>query len=287
MLKIAYLFIFVIFGFEKVCAQHETYEFYRKALNLKIENKYDSALSMFYEMYNKSNNKYYSNALGNIADIELELGNIDLADSLYRMCLMDTSQDAELEKYYGALHLADIRIKNKKYKEGLFYLDAHQTYKPGVFCSTGSYERRLALNWRYSKCFDGLGELDSAINLLTPFMFRGREIISYSEKYYDSLSKYYYGLLLKKYNICELRALLKNSLDSLDYHESIDTSSSLRLPNTEGMKIICTMVFLNRKISFINVTSLWTKGIIYKSQFSREYFIANIKRSSLYKYIME
>lgn len=287
MLKLAYIYIFFIFCFVKAGAQNGPDQFYIKALNLKSDNKYDSALNMFYEMYNKSGYIYYSKALGSIADIELKLGNIDLADSLYRMCLKDTNKDAELEKYYGAQHLADIRIQRKKFNEGLFYLDAHQTYNPGIFCSTGSYERRLALNWRYSKCYDGLGELDSAINLLTPFMFKGREIISYSEKYYDSLSKYYYGLLLKKYNICELRDFLKSSIESLDFQETIDTSSSFRLPNMEGMRIVCSMVFLNRKISFINVTSLWVKGSIYKSQYSRDYFLANIQRSGLYKLIMK
>ncbi len=287
MLKPANIFVLSLFFFVKVDAQTIPDTFYRRALDLKYENMYDSALNMFQEMYNRSGRKYYARAHGNIADIELKLGNLDLADSLYRLCLRDTNKDAELEKYLATLKLADIRIKDKNYREGLLYLDIHQTYKPGIFCSVGSYERRLALNWRYSKCLSGIGDIDSAINLLTPFMFKGRELISFNEKYYDSLGNYYYGLLLKKFGRCEVQELVRNSIDSLHYKESLDTTSSLKLPEMEGMKVECSMSFLNREIRLMNSTLLWMKGTTYKSPYSKEYFLADIKRSILYKLIMK
>lgn len=257
-----------------------------KGLEFMHSQKYDSALMLFKDMYKAAGYKYYSRALNNIADIELELGNIDAADSLYRMCLKDTSRHSKFEKHFSALALADICINKSRFGEALSFLDESQTYNPGIYCSTGSFTRNFKLKWKYSLCLSEIGKLDSAINCLTPFMFKGPEFSSY-EKMFETINKHYYSLLLKKYNSCQLKEMVNEAIENLYYVEALDTTSLFGGNRNSQYDIKCSLQFMGKKVWILKLGygGPATSGL--KNPYTKEYCLTNIKKSPLYKIIMD
>lgn len=260
--------------------------YYLKGLDLMGKKQYDSALFIFYDIYHKKGYEYNSDVLSCIADIGKRRNNINMADSLYRMCLKDTSRDSEYEKYHSALALADIKIEQNLFKQALDYLNNSRTYHPGIFCSMGSFERNSSLAYKYSICYDGLGYTDSAIDCLTRFMFIGPGYIGYHEKKCTAISRHYFSVLLKKFNSCQLKEMTSQAVDNIFYGKITDTAGHGYMLGKEGYIMEALMEFLGEKIVFTRQICNIIPGVKETNPFSKEYFIQRVKESPLYRIIM-
>ncbi len=283
------LFILVAFLFtQKIYSQNSLHDsLYLNALFLEEDKKYDSALLMYNYLYINAGYKYYSRALYYIASVQQKIGNEAMADSLYKMCLQDTNSHSEFEKYYSSLKLADSKIKKKEFQEALNFLTLHKTYSPNIFCSGGSNQRNLSFVWKSALCLNELENVDSAINLLTPFMFKGKELLSYREEYYDSLNNFYYKLLLKKYNKCSLQLMVFDAIKLLQYSQSINKTIPITFEESDPVKIQSYLTFLNKKIWFLDYTTWIDNKNPHDEAFGKRTTIKTIQQSGLYKLIME
>ena len=153
-------------------------------------------------------------------------------------------------------------------------------------CSLGDFERKINLNYKYAKCFEGIQQVDSAINYLTPYVFGKAKDIMYNRLEYLSIINYYYTLLRTKYSGCEISSLLHSAIQNLFYKREVDVEKKIKYPENTFYNVKCYMLFMGcRVVLFDSEYDLSSWGAKSAELFSKESFENLINEFELVKLI--
>ncbi len=260
----------------------------KKAFDLFSDRKYDSALHYFDLVY-RSNDSLRTIALFMMAQIEFWTKRYDAAEPKYKTILNIAGKNDSYMQYESRLNLAEIEISRKQFSTALLHLRDSKKYKGASGYPLQEYD----VQYKYSRCFDGIGQIDSAINCISMFMFRMKKYLFYNAENESERSLHYYNLLVKKYGACFVKEELISALDNLHYSNVIDSSGS---QNSSGLlkafnfplsiRIESYFPFLGNRIWLAKSSWAFQPGNAPES-YSREYYINAVKETHLYKLIMQ
>jgi hypothetical protein len=188
------------------------------------------------------------------------------------------------------LQLADIYLREERFRSALELITLYDSskHKVKVHHDPTPFIHNFSLAIKRSKCYKGLGIVDSAIYELSPFVFFKHKRF---EPFYDSLSydgilKNYLTLLSSKYSATELRNELHQAEKRFYFEVNIEKE-----PTPVGLhlhKIICGFHFLEYPINYldfgiyIDKQTKWS----YPNDCNWDYQFKSFKESPLYTMIM-
>ena len=260
-----------------------------KAFDLFINEKYDSA-TVIYKSIIKLDSidrpAYYYSQIGKCYQ---EMNKNDSAKSFYKRCLSFplSSNFLASPQRKSCLGISELFISEHKYELAIEYLRlAEKEYPFRKICNAGEFERNLILKVEFAKCYEGLNKIDSAISFLTPYMFQPAEDLTIDSLEYINYLDYYFKLLSLKYNKCELKKILNQSLSNIYYKKELDTS----IINTANAwhEIYCSINFLGAKVIISNVIY---DNISWSEEAKKEYELGNLliqfKKTPIYQLIIK
>ena len=269
-------------------AQTDSRTYINKAFKYYFDEKYDSALYYYLKIEpNTSLNKtaFYSD----IATCYYKTGHTQIAKAYLQKGIADSFNldRRSLSQRGCCLGLVDILMEEGKFYDALTYLRLAQRKFPHFrMCSLGDFERKINLNYKYAKCFEGIQQVDSAINYLTPYVFGKAEDIMYDSLEYLSIINYYYTLLRTKYSGCEISSLLHSAIQNLFYKREVDAEMKIRYPENTFYNVKCYLVFMGcRVVLFDSEYDLSSWGAKSAELFSKESFENLINEFELVKLI--
>jgi tetratricopeptide (TPR) repeat protein len=269
------------------CKSNKTKLLEENAIQSYVDKDYLSAEKYYkqlLEVSDKNKEQYY---LKQIENCEEGIKQNKLTKKEIRLTILKQSQ---LDEKFGAdlsnlsrrcyLKLADIYISEKKYDTALINLKiAESKYPLFSICNAGRFEEKYLLNYQFAQCYAGLGQLDSAISVLTPNMFVKQKDVYIDSLEYETINKFYLKIITKKYSKAELKTKLNKAINEVVY---------IKQKNKEFddlTDIQCYFLFLNCRIdlfkSSIDVSS-WHESIIF---LSKEYLCKDAKETETYKKI--
>ncbi len=176
-----------------------------------------------------------------------------------------------------------IYMKEGNCSKALEYLKlADKCYRVRRICSMGSFHDALRLNYEYAVCYDSLGQIDSAITRLTPYMFFIPQ--RYEAKQYTPIFDYYLKTLYRRYSKKNLCEALEQAIDTLQHECTTDNDQLDDSTNMIFFNIDCSFNFLGCKVyeyaGGIEVDSLQS---MIPDYLTREYFQSYVRRCRVYK----
>jgi tetratricopeptide (TPR) repeat protein len=256
------------------------------AFRFYMDKQFDSA-AIYYEqvveLATEDNPAYY---LGQLGDCYKKIGNRDRAKENYLKCLSDTAKSQHFSPKRDCAHgLADLYLKEEKYGEALRYLQLAENNFPHFrICSNGEFERETNLNYKFSQCFEGLNQIDSAIYYLTPYMFNKAENLLMDSLEYLQINEYYIGLLKKKYSDTEIKKQVFAAVDKIYYKKELDTEWEPISPTDKFYNVLCFFTLFGQKVivtdSGYEANSWGGEPVL---QYSKEYLIDYVKGTPTYK----
>jgi len=113
--------------------------------------------------------------------------------------------------------LADYYQEQKQFRKAIAYYDSADTkYRnPAEWCGNGYYARFIRRLGKIAHCYDQLGETDSAIKSITPYIFSPH----FSRYFFqdEEWSAQYKEYILKKYSMAEARAIIEKAVTTLSF----------------------------------------------------------------------
>lgn len=236
-------FILLLFFIPLLLGAQPKKTLYDKARELKRDGRYEQAIRIFKKSFDREpeDRAWVLNAIG---DIEIIRGNFHEAQLKYSSILTEFKDDNYYLQYIVHLKLADIYINRKDFEGALRYLRSSEDYKNMHGCGTGKYEQEYELCYKYALCYDGLNQVDSALNKLTRFMFKDCPLLT-RQKQHVERNRFYYQLLLKKYDPCVLQGEMLNAINNLNYFRRPDTSWT---GISKMQRITCSLNFFGETI---------------------------------------
>jgi hypothetical protein len=256
------------------------------AYNLYEMKKYDSALYLFADIYNKGigNKETIYRSYYFIGLIYLDTKNTAAAKEVYiDMLATDfenpnsihaTSYDLWNNPFSQFKHnsckiLAKLAIDDKDYKLALDYIKmADQEYPFEHFCENAHASNEIYLKRMYAKCYNGLGDRNKAIKTLLPYCLANG---------YASTSEL----------AAELAVLLKEKYSKENIKKEVKMARAglyMELPKISYLGPNYYITIFDTKLEVTTTNYRWyrkldkeLKGIeLYKYLFDQEEFIKNI-----------
>ncbi|NII27721.1 hypothetical protein HB364_21745 [Pseudoflavitalea sp. X16] len=281
--------IFLLLAANATWAQHTYEELSDKAFDFYLhKNKFDSAL-FYYRQIDQlfpDERPVYTN--GQIATCYLKLGDTSKAEKYYLRCLsFDKSLDSVgLSQTRASFALFDIYYARQQFRQALTYLEYTKTkFKPlRPLCqgTHGGYEQKLTFAYKKSLCLYGLGEKDSAISALAPYIFRPVWDVYLDSVEYETMSRYFVNTVFELYGKTKAKAHLQDALNQLVYKTHYDEQSGMIFFAAD-----CSIRFLNTTISLYpgGGCQVDKKGDI-PEYYSKETLLKEFVDSPAYQYIM-
>lgn len=243
--------IFIILATNATWAQHTYEEMSDKAFDFYLhKKKFDSSL-LYYQQIDRlfpDERPIYTN--NQIATSYLKLGDTSNAEKYYLRCLsFDKHLDSiGLSQKQACLDLSGIYYTQQRFRQALTYLEYTKTeYSPLlVMCqgTHGGYEQKLTFAYKKSLCLYGLGEKDSAISTLAPFIFRPVWDVYLDSVEYETMSRYFVNTVFELYGKTKAKVHLQDALNKLVYKTHYDEQSGMIFFAAD-----CSIRFLNTTIS--------------------------------------
>ncbi|HTH82273.1 MAG TPA: hypothetical protein VL490_05040 [Mucilaginibacter sp.] len=199
--------------------------------------------------------------------------------------------------------LADIYLREKNYQKALSLYDVYEEkFKHSRMPDINRLAHNLDRENARSKCFEALNMTDSAVNILTPYIFctyrNLRHLFSFFDPndpanlrdslHHDSVCARYLTLLKKLHNNRDIKAALKKADADFVYKESLEYSQN---DNFLTKNVNCSFYFYGIKINYCDFgeSDLKEKLLAETSQnpvFTKAYHLEKLRQLPLYKMIM-
>lgn len=199
--------------------------------------------------------------------------NKDKYDKLFHDSL--TTQKYNNLNYSSAIYLAEIYMEREDYSTAKSWLDSSQHHPFSHFCGNASSSKSKSLMLLYASCFSKLGDIDTAIHLLTPSILQN----SLSQPSKESI-ELLISLLEEKYGIEETKKTILSNPDNVqlkiyeEFEEELVVSGTITIFEHE---------FHFNGARFIRID----KYDEMKSQLQEHFYESNYKNHPLFKYANE
>lgn len=251
-----------------------------RAFDLDSKNVHDSAI--FY--YQQCLSYFPDSAAGmisrRIANCYLENEDFAKAEEYLIRCLQsDSTPINHFSKSVAARQLADLYLDQKRYGEALEYLELSVTrYRGPRLCEGGFwYENRKRFHYKKALCYYGMGRKKEAINVLAPWMFLpdqfGCEL--------DYINEFFVNTVFEVYDKNTVRSVLDSVFDKLEYKV---TYEKWRDEYTISADVYLSFFEATIPLNF-SAMSVKSNSEV-PEDFTREYFVSQVKQSHAYKYLM-
>ena len=152
-----------------------------------------------------------------------------------------------------------------------------------LFFAFGQYLKRT---YREAQIFAGLDFKDSAISVLTPYMFKDKSF-GIDEEETEEITNYYFSLLKEKYGLPKSRRKIKQAVRMISFSNKVDTSRLLiKDPN---LPCHCSadyfIVLWGKRIPFkegLQSSRMTNDTCTCPERYTLKYAINRIKNSYLY-----
>lgn len=218
--KFVVLISLQLFGNGTVYAQNHE-EIRQQAFRYYIAGKNDSALHYFRLAYslappeNKALNLYYLGSTAyNLNQLNDALHYLQactqVPDTFRRISLSSPQREA-------ALLLLDVCSQQENYKEVITWAkNIEERFNTRTGCSTGRYEDQMEITFKKARAYYYVGETDSAISILTPYMFSEEDQLILDSGIYQSYVQTYLRWLLEKHpDQRYLKQKIENTVNSI------------------------------------------------------------------------
>lgn len=259
--------------------------------------KYRMALNKLTDFFNKTQQTPTPFDLEQIGECYQGIHQLNSAIMYYHMCLADTNTMSATNwdppQLSACYQISDVYRGKQMYDSALYYLNkATNEFLDLSICGNNSTLYHASLQESFARCFEGMNELDSAINHLTPYMFANIQRDVLGLNFYEKNCNYFLSLLYKRYTKEQLQNYLSQTINSICYESNFDTTHA-RVDNYTRCTIHCSTQFIGESIILCGVTmshhgtkynSVETKFPWYWTQNFIEY---ELKNTYVYKEIMK
>tara|TARA_R110001592_G_C13082410_1_gene742743 strand:+ start:555 stop:1412 length:858 start_codon:yes stop_codon:yes gene_type:complete len=252
-MKVFQIFILLFILTEPSLAQEKIGKLFEAAeKSIKVENL-DSAL-FYYEFIteNFKDNQSYSRALFNKAYVLRMLGENEKSKDLFKQILKSKFNDNEkgpgsgivsepyaIYKHRAARNLAELHLEESSYKIALKYTKmADKKYQYEHFCGNEFAANDIIFAVLYSRCYNGIGDNNKAINLLWDYIFN-------------------YGLANNQIAIEQMALLLKEVYSESEIKKELKNAVSTINIESKFNETKATIEIFNQKIILPNDITLW------------------------------
>ncbi|HYD23094.1 MAG TPA: tetratricopeptide repeat protein [Flavipsychrobacter sp.] len=217
--KSLYILILSIFLLNTVKAQTVIKELWDKAHIYHQTGQFDSAFALYDLITQKfPSHPAYPLVLTEMGSVAYQLRQYDTAIRVFKTILEGNFKDDIVDtdgirlgafpnyNHYSAKYLVSIYIELQKFDLALSYLQmADQIYTYKSACGNDGASNSIQLAVQYSKCYEGLNQIDSAISVLGRYVF--------DNSYADNLPavEQMYHVLQKKFTRQEIVDELKKA----------------------------------------------------------------------------
>lgn len=249
--------------------------------------QFDSAAFYYEQILQKPLGRSSSYFYAQLGDCYYQLGQLEKAKENYILCVSDTFKTHFFSiKRDCVKNLVDLLLAEKEYEKALGYLRKAESELPHFrICSNGEFGKETMLSYKFAQCFAGIGQLDSAMNYLTPYMFSepyGMDSLGYIE-----IVEFYIIILKKKYSDAELKLELKNAIKQMYYKKEKDEEWEPLSPGEEFYNVLCYFTFYGQKVLLVDggyEAKSWGGEPV--KEFKKRSFIKFLKRTPTYKRIV-
>jgi tetratricopeptide (TPR) repeat protein len=255
-----------------------------------LDKDYDSALIYYQKLIQKpkfSNDPYY---LKQIGDCYSHLNLPSKAKENYLKCVQDASAGLLSPKRDCSLQLAEVYISEIKYDSALYYIQLAEKQWPHLrICSAGEFERETQINYKFAICFNGTGQLDSAIKYITPYAFSASDRLEpfVDSTEYKKIVDFYLTLLGKNNSDQEIKNEFHRAVDNLTYIKELDKESKEKYPEDNWYNVNCYLDIFGERITLVDggyeATSWGGEPV---KAYSKESLIETLKESVAFREIM-
>jgi len=296
-MRLLFLLIFSIttqYGF----GQMTSHDISKKANKYFDAMEYDSAAYYYKKIIYKD--EWSSWILERLGDAYSKLEEFDEAEYYYKESLVDTICNISdvptgwctfvNENNRSSQKLTDLYISNRRYSEALEILRMEKRdFVDGKYTGGGVFAmENKGVNYDFSQCFYGVGELDSAIIYLTPSMFIDSYFYSFDTLAYKDVNDFYYELLRKRYSKEFLKEELMSAIENLHYEEKLEKGVCSLFKKEIIISQTTYFDFLGARIFFLDdrsSTSKRSEKNLYKRTL-RTRIVREITQMGIYQKIM-
>ncbi|MBW4889704.1 hypothetical protein KXQ82_08250 [Mucilaginibacter sp. HMF5004] len=198
-------------------------------------------------------------------------------------------------------NLAEIYLKEKNFRKALYYYAMHDgAWSHAHFSDINQFEVNYYRAIALSKCYEGLKLKDSAVVVLTPYIFSTYRQLGYLFKFFpepvnlkdslkhDSVCMRYLTLLKHQYSNKNIKKELKKAEGSYQYIEDLKPTKN---DSTYFEKsLTCKIQFYGSTITVANGSVLLRKNELESKKnffFTKEQMLQQFRRLPLYRLITE
>ncbi len=237
---------------------------------------------------------FYMKLLG---DTYLKMDSLTQAKEILEQ-LMKLETDASMQEQCRT-ELADLYFKEKDYRKAIYYYAMHDgAWSHAHFDDVNQFEVNYYRAIALSKCYEGLNFKDSAIVVLTPYVFSSYRQLGYLFKWvrepvnikdslkHDSVCMRYLTLLKQRYSNSNIKNELKKAEASYEYIEETKATKSDSVYFDKSL--ICKTQFYGLNITvaegsvFLKRSDLELKKNYF---FTKEQMLQRFRDLPLYKMI--
>lgn len=245
-----FLIILTIFISTLIFSQDTAEKLSDKAFSFYLYNKnIDSAL-FYYKLLQQAHPNFRPSYLNNvIGSCYLEKGQTEFA-KVYLILSLRQPDSTDIYPERACLKIADIFLAAGDYRTALAYYDSSTSYYRTKFRMTRHRFKEGSIQTIYKKaiCFDKLNELDTAINIMTPYIFLNFDDYVIDSTESVNIVNFYINLIKKKYSVKYIRQEFKNSMKGITYQRENDSSRLHLNPEWKSITIDCYFRFLGKRV---------------------------------------
>jgi|JI10StandDraft_1071094.scaffolds.fasta_scaffold349957_2 tetratricopeptide (TPR) repeat protein len=222
------------------------------SLQFMLNQKYDSAKIYYAFMANQSNlpqaDYYYSMA----GECYQNLNQWDSAIFFFTKSLAECNDKLfNHSQRKACLGLSDIYFKTGNFKRSLEYLNlAETTYPYRKICNAGEFERKLEIDFQYSKIFLNLNQLDSSIKRMTKYAFKNENDLLIDSSEYKMYIDYFISTLEKKYSIKEIKNEFRNSILNISYSNKL---VNVTADSNKYYEVLSEIIFFGNEATIFHI----------------------------------
>ena len=229
--------------FEKL--KDKAFDFYFNNKNIDSALFYYKTIQQIYPDFRPS---YINNIIGScyLAKQETELAKKHLILSL------QNPEPLDLFPERVCITIGDIFLSANDYRNALAYYDSSTSYYRTKVARMSRHkfkEGNLETIYKKSICFDKLNRIDTAISILTPYVFISNEddIIDSSE--IENIVDYYISLLKRKYTNKQIKMEFTKAMKGLFFEQELDSSLFKGNSDWKLVRVECFFIFFGKQVN--------------------------------------
>lgn len=257
-----FLIILMTFQLTLASGQDSAEKLSDKAFSYYIYDKdIDSALYYYKSLQQTfpSFRPSYINSV--IGSCYLKKGDKELAKN-YLLQSLKRPDSTDIFPERSCIYIGDIFLEAKDYISALAYYDSSTTHYRTKVARMSRHrfkEGNIQTIYKKAICFDKLNKLDTAIKIMTPYIFLNFDdyVIDSSEA--EDIVDFYIALIKKRYSVKEIRQEFKIAMKELKYKRENDSSRLHLNPEWKSILIDCYFNFFGKRVDIFRLGGVGVK----------------------------